>query len=325
MKEAAPGIGDHVWVKFVAEKPTSQPSPMKVFEVRVTRRGPAPDVERPGVARWSPPRPSTGWPTSTPTSSGGGCCRSEPGTKLPASADWPRKATRDPTTIDEWWGNGKGYGIGIATGQESGIVVVDVDNGPGKFGEDSLDAFVDRVGPLPDSPTALTPNGRHLYFKWPGFNPAQDLLGPGIDLQAEGRYVVAPPSVHPSGKEYCWEHSLRPSVVPVPELPGLSSTTDRVGGRWLTSIPDSAKCCGPPGSPGLGSTATGTSIGPDRARSPWEGTSVTVYPFPDSHCVCYSTSVPGLKVRQPYQPSELARALGVVEPRRRLSRQLRAD
>jgi hypothetical protein len=44
MKEAAPAIGDHVWVKFVAEKPTSQPSPMKVFEVRVTRRGPAPDV-----------------------------------------------------------------------------------------------------------------------------------------------------------------------------------------------------------------------------------------------------------------------------------------
>jgi hypothetical protein len=45
MKDAAPGIGDHVWVKFVAEKPTSQPSPMKVFEVRVTPRGPAPDVD----------------------------------------------------------------------------------------------------------------------------------------------------------------------------------------------------------------------------------------------------------------------------------------
>jgi hypothetical protein len=45
MKDAAPGIGDNVWVKFVAEKPTSQPSPQKIFEVRVTRRGPAPDVD----------------------------------------------------------------------------------------------------------------------------------------------------------------------------------------------------------------------------------------------------------------------------------------
>jgi hypothetical protein len=45
MKEAAPGIGDHVWVKYVADKPTSQPSPMKIFEVKVTRRGPAPDVD----------------------------------------------------------------------------------------------------------------------------------------------------------------------------------------------------------------------------------------------------------------------------------------
>ena len=45
MKDAAPGIGDHVWCKFVSERPTSQPSPMKIFEVKVTRRGPAPDVD----------------------------------------------------------------------------------------------------------------------------------------------------------------------------------------------------------------------------------------------------------------------------------------
>lgn len=45
VKDAAPGIGDHLWCKWVAERPTSQPSPKKIFEVRVTRRGPAPDVE----------------------------------------------------------------------------------------------------------------------------------------------------------------------------------------------------------------------------------------------------------------------------------------
>jgi hypothetical protein len=44
VKAAAPGIGDHVWCKWIAEKPTSQPTPKKIFEVHVTRRGPTPDV-----------------------------------------------------------------------------------------------------------------------------------------------------------------------------------------------------------------------------------------------------------------------------------------
>jgi hypothetical protein len=43
VKDAAPGLGDHLWCKWIAEKPTNQPSPMKIFEVRVTRREAAPD------------------------------------------------------------------------------------------------------------------------------------------------------------------------------------------------------------------------------------------------------------------------------------------
>jgi hypothetical protein len=45
VKEAAPGIGDHLWCKWVAEKPVGQPDPKKIFEVRVDRRGAAPVVE----------------------------------------------------------------------------------------------------------------------------------------------------------------------------------------------------------------------------------------------------------------------------------------
>ena len=44
VKDLAPGISDHLWCKWIAEKPTNQPAPMKVFEVRVTRREQPPDV-----------------------------------------------------------------------------------------------------------------------------------------------------------------------------------------------------------------------------------------------------------------------------------------
>jgi hypothetical protein len=38
VKDAEPEVGDQIYAKWVAEKPTSQPAPMKIFEVRVTRR-----------------------------------------------------------------------------------------------------------------------------------------------------------------------------------------------------------------------------------------------------------------------------------------------
>lgn len=44
VKNAAPEIGDHLWCKWIAEKPTSQPAPKKIFEVRVTRRESPPDA-----------------------------------------------------------------------------------------------------------------------------------------------------------------------------------------------------------------------------------------------------------------------------------------
>ena len=31
-------------------------------------------------------------------------------------------------------------------------------------------------------------------------------LAPGVDLKADGGYVIAPPSVHPNGNVYEWDH-----------------------------------------------------------------------------------------------------------------------
>jgi hypothetical protein len=50
------------------------------------------------------------------------------------------------------------------------------------------------------------PRGRHLIFRWPGIDVRNSAsrIAPGIDVRANGGYIVCAPSVHPSGKRYCW-------------------------------------------------------------------------------------------------------------------------
>jgi hypothetical protein len=45
------------------------------------------------------------------------------------------------------------------------------------------------------------------------------VFAPGVDIKADGGYVVAPPSVHPSGHEYRWHHQCLPDETPLADLP----------------------------------------------------------------------------------------------------------
>ena len=40
----------------------------------------------------------------------------------------------------------------------------------------------------------------------------------GIDIKADGGYVVAPPSVHGSGLVYRWASSVTPKLAEIPEM-----------------------------------------------------------------------------------------------------------
>jgi len=62
--------------------------------------------------------------------------------------------------------------------------------------------------------------GRHLFFAHPG-RPVACRGGflPGLDLKGDGRYVVAPPSLHASGKVYEWEVTHDPDNAPLAEMP----------------------------------------------------------------------------------------------------------
>jgi len=141
------------------------------------------------------------------------------GQKYPKGIDqWETKATTDPARIARYWKKHPTHGIGIATGPESGVFIIDID--PRDGGDDSLAALEAKYGPLPDTIEAVTGgDGRHLVFRWPDEgeirNSASGVLGVGIDIRGiNGQFVVAP-SIHPqTGREYTWEveHDPRDGV-----------------------------------------------------------------------------------------------------------------
>ena len=140
-----------------------------------------------------------------------GCCTCEKPdcgspAKHPLTPNGVHAATTDEETIRRWWAETQGIAnVGIATGAASGLVVVDVDAKSG--GLETLARLKEIHGELPRTPTAGTGGGgRHYYFGYPAGQTIGNRTGiqPGIDIRANGGYVVAPPSSHASGNAYTW-------------------------------------------------------------------------------------------------------------------------
>jgi bifunctional DNA primase/polymerase-like protein/primase-like protein len=126
-----------------------------------------------------------------------------PGQKTPACAHGCKDATTDIITIQGWWGANPDFNIGVATGPASNIFVLDLDDGAA---ETALRKLEECHGELPPTVEVITPRGRHVYFRWPQ-SPVRNSaskLADGLDVRAAAGYVLAPPSLHPSGKRYAW-------------------------------------------------------------------------------------------------------------------------
>lgn len=117
-----------------------------------------------------------------------------------------KSATTDPDQISRWWTECPEANIGIATGQVSGIWILDLDGPEGVAALAELEA---KHGRLPATLTAITGGGgKHLYFQLPPGEviPSRvKIAGLPIDTRGEGGYVIAPPSDHASGDPYHWE------------------------------------------------------------------------------------------------------------------------
>jgi Bifunctional DNA primase/polymerase, N-terminal/Primase C terminal 1 (PriCT-1) len=128
--------------------------------------------------------------------------------KRPATENGLKDATVDPGQITAWWTEQPDCNIAIATGAVSEIFVVDVD---GPDAERELQRLE-----LPTTVEAITARGRHFYFKYPDtpIRNTASKIAPGVDTRGDGGYVLAPPSVHPSGARYRWAGASTVAAAP---------------------------------------------------------------------------------------------------------------
>lgn len=149
-------------------------------------------------------------------------------------------ATTDPTIIKGWWTLYPDANIGIITGPESGLVVVDED--PRNGGTESLKEL-ERLGNFPITPLAYTGGGgQHIYLHHPGNElkiKSRPLPGfPGIDIKGDGGYVVAPPSNHVSGVTYSWK--VHPGAYHPAKMPDWLLTLLLAGSQARRTSPEGA-------------------------------------------------------------------------------------
>lgn len=120
-------------------------------------------------------------------------------------------ATTDKEQITAWWQRAPNANVGLRAG--IAFDVLDID---GEVGAESIAKALEELDEaLPEGPTSRTGSGgSHRLFQPCGGNRAG--LLPKVDWRGDGGYIVAPPSVHPSGGIYEW---VEGPGAPLPEVP----------------------------------------------------------------------------------------------------------
>ena len=131
-----------------------------------------------------------------------------PRSKEPLTKNGFLNATRDEKEIRRWWTTWPDANVGLPTGEANELIVVDPDS---EKGEKFL-ALVE------EKPRQVSADQR----KQDGQRPAPGFLScprdagrclprrqgredEGLDIKADGGYIIAPPSIHPNGKTYEWD------------------------------------------------------------------------------------------------------------------------
>lgn len=126
-------------------------------------------------------------------------------------------ATTDEKQIRIWWTSWPDANIGLACGR-SGLVVLDID--PRNDGDNTLSALEAKHGALASTPRQLTGGGGiHYLFRKPSAEFRGSVIPDGIDIKADGGYVVLAPSNHLSGRDYVWDVGAHPDDIEIAELP----------------------------------------------------------------------------------------------------------
>lgn len=132
---------------------------------------------------------------------------------------WKKFESHRATTkeILQWFQENPNINIAVITGSISGIIALDIDT---KHNRSSND-FSDMGLSIPQTANAKTGSGgEHLIFKHPGGHVKStngQLWGEGIDIKADGGYIVLAPSIHPNGEKYTWINSPEKNIADAPQ------------------------------------------------------------------------------------------------------------
>ena len=163
----------------------------------------------------------------------------KPRDKTPAIPKWGEYQKRR-STIEErtaWFASGQNN-IGIVTGFVSGIDVIDFD---------TKEAMKNHLDFIQSTPVSATGKGCHAFVQHldgvRNFQKREDLKG--IDLRADGGYVVAPPSFHPNGKQYAFLPNRSLDDIPLAPFPKwvLPTKPDQkpAGGDLIRGVEDGGR------------------------------------------------------------------------------------
>jgi hypothetical protein len=121
-----------------------------------------------------------------------------------------KDATTDETIIRAWWKACPRANIGIPTGPASGFWLLDVDGDKGRKTLNQLREKHPDDWPITRaSRSGREEGGTHfLFLHRAGVqnNLKIERLDSGLEVKADGGYLVAPPSIHPTGRAYAWEN-----------------------------------------------------------------------------------------------------------------------
>lgn len=154
--------------------------------------------------------------------------------KTPYTPHGLKDAVCTQAAVKDYWSRWPDAGVGLVT---DGLVVLDFDVKAG--GLESLKRLQADHQELPKTRTHRTGGGGlHLLYRNPNGTAIRNTtqLGgyPGVDVRANGGYIVVPPSPHKSG--HCYEVLLDGEIAPAPE--------------WLVTLCAVKRTTAPPTAPG---------------------------------------------------------------------------
>jgi putative DNA primase/helicase len=129
--------------------------------------------------------------------------------KHPRIKGWNNAATTKPEKIKKWWTETPDANIGIITGTRSSLLIVDVDIKSNTH--EPLHKLKANYPAVDKTATVKSGGGGfHFYFKSddPDLKNSVGMLAENVDIRANGGYIIAPPSLHRSGKRYEWSSKL---------------------------------------------------------------------------------------------------------------------